>query len=292
MAIAALLARVGVGACFAALARVGFGADPLAFLPKARLWAEVRSWTPVTSIVVWLAWANMALGTFHLAPALPLDGGRVLRSVLWRTTGSFAKATRFSAVSGQVFAGLIACGGAAVVFSGVRVPFLGAGLSAGLWLALFGWFLGSAAFQVLEQVWADHALTGLTVGAMMRHAHTARADWTVRELARRRLVTREAPVLPIVEEGRLLGLVSIDRFRHLPRAIWDRRVHDIMLPANRLVTVEPTLNAVDALRLMMARDSEELPVLEERKYLGIVFRRDLERWVDSHSFRRPVPLAN
>jgi Zn-dependent protease len=104
--------------------------------------------SPFTTLVFWLGSINVVLGLFNLIPGFPLDGGRVLRSIVWAITGSFRTATVVAAGTGLLIGWLMIIGGGLMIF-GVRIPFFGTGFGNGQWLALIGWFLQSGALRHL-----------------------------------------------------------------------------------------------------------------------------------------------
>lgn len=108
---------------------------------------------PVTTLCLWLGPVNVMLGLFNLIPGFPLDGGRVLRAILWWKTKRFDQATLWAARGGQLFAGLLFVAGVTMMF-GVRVPLLGSGIGQGLWLLLIGWFLNAAALNAYARALA------------------------------------------------------------------------------------------------------------------------------------------
>src|SRR3989304_6615773 len=121
-----------LGVVFFALSGVGLGARASSV---ANPFAAIRRLPPVTTLLLWLGPINILLGFFNLIPGFPLDGGRVLRSVLWALTGNLRRATRWTAYFGQLVAWLMIVAGIAMVF-GIQVPFFGAGLVNGLWLGV------------------------------------------------------------------------------------------------------------------------------------------------------------
>src|SRR5579862_8557003 len=126
VAIAGPIASFIIGGICLALAR------SLGWRPR------VAPQTAATAVLYWLGTINIVLGLFNLIPGFPLDGGRVLRSILWAITGSARKSTRWASWTGQVIAWLFILGGISMVF-GNRIPFFGSGLIGGLWLAFIGW---------------------------------------------------------------------------------------------------------------------------------------------------------
>lgn len=110
----------------------------------------VKQLSPFATLVLWLGTINMVLGIFNLIPGFPLDGGRVLRSIVWAVSGSFRVATVVAGWVGKIIAWLFIVGGGVMIF-GVRIPLFGAGFGNGLWLLLIGWFLLSAASRRLHR---------------------------------------------------------------------------------------------------------------------------------------------
>jgi Zn-dependent protease len=106
---------------------------------------------PALTLLMWLGSVNVTVGLFNLIPGFPLDGGRIVRSILWAVTENLRRATRWASWLGQGIAWLMILGGIAMTF-GVRIPFFGTGLGNGLWLAFIGWFLNNASAQSYQQV--------------------------------------------------------------------------------------------------------------------------------------------
>lgn len=106
--------------------------------------------SPLSTLVLWLGSVNVALGVFNLIPAFPLDGGRVLRSILWGISGNYVTATKGAAYIGMAIALLMIGAGALMIF-GVRIPWLGSGAMNGIWIALIGWFIYAGARRHLQR---------------------------------------------------------------------------------------------------------------------------------------------
>ena len=123
--------------------------------------------SPLSTLLLWLRSINILLAVFNLIPGFPLDGGRILRSILWAITGNLRRATRWASGVGQIFAWLFIVAGLAMVF-GAQIPFLESGFINGLWPAFIGWFLNSAAVQSYrQQVVIQDVLRGVPVARIM-----------------------------------------------------------------------------------------------------------------------------
>lgn len=229
---------------------------------------------PLATLLLWLGPINVVLGLFNLIPGFPLDGGRVARSIAWWATGDLVKATRWAAGAGRVFAWVLMGIGVVELFTGPAVQ--------GVWLLLIGWFLNNAAQQSYAQVLMRRALDDVPVTRVMfTRVGTMAPEVSVEGFVREFLLATDQACWPVVaDDGRLLGIVTMDDVRRVPQAQWPMTmVTQIMTPAERLASVPPTADAEEALRLLSRRDVEQLPVLEDGRVLGFVRRRDLMRWM-------------
>ena len=235
---------------------------------------------PVTTLLIWLGSINILLGVFNLIPGFPLDGGRVLRAILWAATGNFRMATRWAAWVGQAVAWLLIVAGIAMIF-GVQVPFFGSGFVSGLWLAFIGWFLSSAAIQSYQQVVIHDMLEGIPVARLMRSNVTAVPPTiTVGELVERYVMGTDEHAFPVIDGDQLLGLVTLEDIRKVARADWDTTTaRDIMTPADQLAVVRPQDDAAAVLDKLMERDVRQVPVIADGHLVGLVRLRDIMRWL-------------
>jgi Zn-dependent protease len=281
IAIVGPIASIALGVSMLGLAALVTGAafDPSA--PGADAAAMMAGLSPISTLLVWLGPVNIVVGLFNLVPGFPLDGGRILRAVLWRSTGNLRKATRWSTSVGRaVGVAFIAIGGAMVL--GLRVPFFGTGFGAGLWLALIGMFLRGAATQ--HQAGSDvaDALEGVHVRDLMRTTGaTVPANASLRALVDRWFVRRDEGVLAVFHFDEFAGIVSMDDLARVPREQWDdRAAREIMIPAKEVAKLSPEDAAFEALRTMGAAGVGGLPVLdEEGTLIGMLYERDVARWV-------------
>jgi len=241
---------------------------------------------PVTTLLLWLGPVNLTLAVFNMVPGFPLDGGRVLRSILWKVTDNLKRATRWASWVGQTIAWLLITGGIAMVF-GVTIPIFGSGLVNGLWLMFIGWFLNSASVQSYQRIVIQDVLEGVPVRDMMREeVPTVGSDITIRDLVHDYIMGEDDHTFPVVDEGRLVGLITLDDVRDVSRERWDQvRVREVMTPEEDVVTVSISDEAADAFERLTSRDVRQLPVLSGEQLAGALSRKDIIRWLSFASER-------
>jgi Zn-dependent protease len=279
MAIVGPITSIGLGMTFLVVASV-LGTISVS-TPRSAL-DLVAQLGPFETLLVWLGPINILIGVFNLIPGFPLDGGRVLRSILWGITGDGRRATQVAAFAGQAIGWLFIALGIAMSF-GLRVPFFGTGLGSGLWLAFIGWFLHSAAAQTTMRVALDDALAGMTVDQLMQHhGGVATPDLSVATLVHERLLPGDDRALPVVDDaGTLLGLVSIANVRDVPVERWpSTTAADIMRPQSHLTVTTARESLSKAFEQLAARDVDQLPVVDHGKLVGMLRRRDIMRWLE------------
>jgi Zn-dependent protease/CBS domain-containing protein len=275
------------------LTLVAAAITPMTFVdtPTAQYWAAHL--TPAATLLTWLGPINILIGIFNLIPAFPLDGGRVLRSILWAVSGDLRSSTRHASIVGQVFGWLLIVLGIAMVF-GVSVPFFGTGLVAGLWLAFIGWFLRSAAALSYGRIAIDDALAGHTVQELMRRTGpTVPPELPLATLVHDYLIPSEEGAVPVVRDGSLLGLVSLSDVRHVAPAQWPATtVGSVMSKNGSLVVAKPDEPLSEAFEEIARHDVEQLPVLDHGRLVGMLLRRDLGRWLEATSGATSVAPAS
>lgn len=236
-------------------------------------WAgDAEPATPAAAVLVWLGGVNLLLAVFNMLPGYPLDGGRVLRAVLWKVGGDRGRATRQAATIGQGVALLLIALGVLQFFTGATIG--------GLWIAFIGWFLLAAAATSARAVATLESLKGLTVGDVMStdcgqvSGQSTLADFVQEELlksGRRCFVVAEP-------EGRVAGLVTVREVTSVSRREWTgKRVQDVMRPLERLETVAPTDGLGESLERMSREDVNQMPVLEGGRLRGVLTRGDILR---------------
>jgi Zn-dependent protease len=243
--------------------------------------AAMQQMGPLPTLLAWLGPINIVIGIFNLIPAFPLDGGRVLRSILWGLSGDMETATLRVSAIGQAIGWLFIVAGIAMSF-GYKVPFFGVGLASGLWLAFIGWFIRSAAEQASKRLAIDEALAGHTVEELMRiNSDVVSPDLSLASLVHDHLVRSDDSSLPVVDDGQLVGLVSMSDMRSTPPADWSKaRVAAVMRPAASLAVAAPDQPLVNAFEELARRDVAQLPVLDHGRFVGMLQRRDVARWLE------------
>jgi Zn-dependent protease len=280
MAIVGPLTSLILGGALVVLA--GLSAGPLQTLVSSP-GQVISALGPLTTLLAWLGSVNFTLGLFNLIPGFPLDGGRVLRSLLWAASDNLRRATRWASWVGQGIAWLMIVAGIAMVF-GASLPFFGSGVSNGLWLAFIGWFLNSASAQSYQRVVVRDILEDVEVKRMMRECPpTVPSAISIDELVHEHVMKADDHAFPVVDDGRLAGLVTLEDVRSRSRDRWNEiLVSEIMTPAAELVTVAPETDAAEALERLMARDVRQLPVMENGSLRGCLRRRDIVKWLQLH----------
>ncbi len=243
----------------------------------------VRHVGPIATLLLWLGPINVVLGLFNLIPGFPLDGGRVLRSVLWWATGSYRKATRWASLSGQGIAWIFIAFGALMMF-GQRVPFFGTGLVQGLWLALIGWFLNNAAKASQRQAIVTSALEGVPIARLMyRYVEAVDPRTSLALLVEHRMLHEKQRCFPVVKDGTLEGQICVKDVRAVPESDWQTTpVASVMTPVSRLSVLKPMDEASRALVLLTDQEVDQIPVVEGTDLIGVVRREDLLRWLSLH----------
>ena len=227
--------------------------------------------TPPLAVLVWLGYINFGVAVFNMVPGYPLDGGRVLRALAWWVTGDAARATGLAARVGQATAYVF-------IALGLVRFFAGAGLG-GLWIAFIGWFLLSAAGASYGRLETMERLSGLRVADVMtRDCGVVPAAMSVQKLVDDLLLRTGRRCFVVVEDGRVVGLITPHEVKGVPRDQWpDSTVGEVMRPLARLRTVSPESSVADALETMAKEDVHQLPVVSGGELQGVISRGDVLR---------------
>ena len=232
--------------------------------------------TPGMVMLVWFGFINITLAAFNMIPGFPLDGGPVLRAIVWWWSGNQARATRVAATLGQV-----------VAFGFIIVGFLsfvrGAGFG-GLWLAFIGLLLSAAARAAAFETTLAESLRGVRVGDVMSHdCATVRPGTTISEVAEQVLRTGRRCFF-IVDDGRVAGMVTPHEIRAVPRDWWDvTPAVEAMQPVERLHQVDADAPVTQALDAIGREDVNQLPVLEHGQLRGVISRDQILRLLSARA---------
>ncbi len=220
----------------------------------------------VQAVLVYLAAINLLLAVFNMIPAFPLDGGRVLRALLWWLTNNLRRATQIASQVGQGFAYVLIFGGLLWAFTG--------NILSGLWLVFIGWFLNSAAEGSYRQMVTQETLKGMHVSDMMyKDVEVVDPEATVRDLVERYILPRNIRALPVVHDSELVGIVTLSDVRDVPQEMWDAtRVAEIMTPKENLHVLAPQDDVVQALEALAEQDLNQLPVVDRGNVVGLITR--------------------
>ncbi len=249
------------------------------------LWMVDRSIEWLAAPSLWLARINLILALFNLIPGFPLDGGRVLRAAVWQFSGSFQKATRWAAASGQLVAfGFIAFG----LYRIVTGSFFD-----GLWLIFIGWFLQNAAAASSAQVNLQESFADLTVAdAMLTDWPQVSSRLPLNKLVEEK-VMRGGPRYYFVErdgyghdEGdkRPFGMLSLTDITRIGQANWSLSpAEKVMVPWEKLVIAAPEEPLLDALQRMDQFNVAQVPVVEKEQMIGVLPRDQVLHYVSLRS---------
>ena len=256
IAIAGPIVSVGVGLCFWLLAA----------LPRAPL--------ELTAVSEHLRNINLVLAIFNLVPGYPLDGGRVLRAALWAWSKNFHKATRQAARAGQGFAVLLMLFGAWDMVAGLAIG--------GVWFLLIGAFLYTAAHNTHRQVAFQESLMGLRVGDVMTpEVVVLEAGMTLDEAVNNYFLRFGYGGFPVVDNGRLVGVLSLKEIKAIPRYRWGTlTVGEVMAPHSLQAEIHPDEPITAAMERMIHDDRSRLVVRDGGRVLGLVTRSGIARFLD------------
>jgi len=244
----------------------------LIFWAITRGMGSVSAANPGLAILNFLWYINLALGIFNLLPGFPMDGGRVLRSIIWGGTKNLAKATNIAAAIGQVFGWLFIAYGVYYAIYGDIIN--------GLWAAFLGWFLISAAGSSRREVTLRERLANVKVRALMNaDIATITPETTVQEMVAGIFNKRHDRAVPVCQNDQVIGIATIADIKKVPQERWAvTPVKDIM-SAGTLQTVTPDDDLNTALKLIAKNNINQVIIKDNGKCAGFLTRADIIRYV-------------
>lgn len=234
------------------------------------------------AVFFWLAWINLLLGVFNLIPGFPMDGGRVLRSILWWRTGNMERATYFASNIGQGVGLLFIIGGVFLIFYGLLLN--------GIWISIIGWFIRSAAASSYQQMSLQQILKGHKVKEVMSaECSIIELDMSVDRLVNEYVLPTGKRCFAVTAEGKVKGLVALPDIKSVPREQWPQtRVEAIMTPLDKLKTVGPNEDLALAFKLLTSENVNQLPVVSGENLEGMLARDNLLSFISlKESFGSP-----
>ena len=239
---------------------------------------------PLGGIAAYLGMANVALALFNLIPGYPLDGGRVLRALIWGATGSYERSTRVVAGIGSVIAYGFIVGGVVLLFNGY--------LANGVILAFIGWFVLLGAQGSVQQLTLQQELAGVTIGQVMtRHFVSVRVGATLAQVVEETFLARNVRVGAVGQGGRFAGLITLGDVARVPQDHWpETLVEAVMVPLARLICAMPGDRVLDALGQIQDGGFNQLPVVADGHIVGLLTRTDLLRFVQLRAVLHLSPV--
>ena len=245
---------------------------PLVSLALAAFFYAIRGLVsgvePLSGLTKYLAYINLALVLFNLIPGYPLDGGRVLRAIVWAITGSMSRSTVIAANVGRFCALLLIFTGTFQMFSG--------NLGGGLWIALIGWFLDNAASVQVQQVTLRSLLTGHRVAqAMSTHYAIVPENLTLQQLVDQQILGSGQRWFLVNRGDKAPGLITLHRVKDVPRQKWaTTSATEVMLPFEQLKCLDPDAELWSALQNMDRNGVNQMPVVRAQQVVGMLRRED------------------
>ena len=230
----------------------------------------------IAAVSFWLGWINILLAVFNMVPGFPLDGGRVLRSIIWWRTGNLRRATRLASNIGRGIGFMFIFGGVWLVFTG--------DWSSGMWMGLIGWFLASAAANSYHQMVIQQVLKGHDVSEIVSSdCVSVEPDLPIERLVNEYIVPTGRRFFVVVREGITLGLVTLQEVKGVLRDMRSRIVvAQIMQPIDKLKRVTPDQDLSTVLNILTQENLIQVPVMVDGQMVGMVTRENLLKFVSRH----------
>lgn len=223
----------------------------------------------VQATLLYLSGVNALLGVFNIIPGFPLDGGRVFRSIAWKRTRNFRRATRIASGAGEMVAWFIIIAGFFVLLWGF--------IFNGLWLLIIGWFLLSAARSELQNLQFETVLSTLHARDLM-HAEfsTVTPGMDLQSVVDDYMIPHGDRAVVVANGGAVAGILTVSDLRRVPRDQWGHTpAQRLMTPREHVVTVDAGSSALEVLTIVSQKRLNQVPVLEDGRMIGLITRREL-----------------
>jgi len=224
--------------------------------------------TPFSAMALWLSFINLTIALFNLIPGFPLDGGRVLRSIIWGITKNLRTATRAASIVGRLVAYLFILWGIWMIFTQNRV-------FDGIWIAFIGWFLENAASSSYRQMALREALQGMKVRDIMASdCINLPKDLTVREFVDSYILQHSNhQCFPVTDNDKIIGIVTLQKVKDIPKDDWYKMtMEEAMTPLHEMASVKPEDEVFTVMQKMAIERANQFPVVENGQLIGTVSR--------------------
>lgn len=236
---------------------------------------------PAEAVLEYLAVMNLILALFNLVPGFPLDGGRILHSIIWKGSGDFQKATRIASAIGQ------GCG-YLFILAGI-IAFFTVSFFDGLWIVFTGWFLLSAAQSANAQAMLHSTLQGVTVAQVMNpQPVTVPANISLQKLVDEYFLPHNLRAAPVLQGDYLCGLVTLSNLSRIEQSRWSYTpVGHVMHLIEKIHVATPDQSLHDVLQEMVSHDINQMPVVQDGRLVGLLSRESIVRYLQT----RPLQYA-
>lgn len=234
------------------------------------LWFGIREINePIAALARYISAINLILAIFNMVPGFPLDGGRVLRAIAWKVAGDLKRATRIASITGQTFAFLLILFGVVQILMGFFFN--------GLWIALIGWFIHSAATRGYRQVLVKEMLKDVRVQDLMDTTfETVEGSISVQDLVEDFILKKRERSFLVTDAGKIAGIVCLEDVKAVPsERRGDTTVREIMTPRDKLEALSWEDDASKILAKLASGKINQVPIIESGEIKGIVCRTDI-----------------
>ena len=227
--------------------------------------------------LIYVSSVNLIIVLFNMVPAFPLDGGRVLRALIWHFQGSLQKATKVTSSMGNIFGYLL-------IFLGLYIVFNGNVLN-GIWFVFIGWFIKQLSESSYQNTIMTDLFTKIKVSTFMsKNVISVGAHLSIEALVENYFYKYKYTSFPVIETDRVIGIVTVENIKTLNRDEWDRTiVRNIITPINNDLIVYPEDNVSSAIKKIFQNGIGRVLVMDGETLTGIVSRTDILNYIRIHS---------
>jgi Zn-dependent protease/CBS domain-containing protein len=237
--------------------------------------------TPLYAVLYFICYTNIVLAIFNILPGFPLDGGRVLRSIIWGATKSLEKATMIAGNIGRAFGWAFIIFGVLSMFD-INVWIFQSGFINGIWSIMIGWFLTSAADNVMREMSLQQHLAGVRVKDVMdRTPECVVPGASVDSVVHDSFIQRGRRAVPVCIDGKLVGIVTLTDVKKVPQQHWINTPVTEVMTRSPLLSVNQEDDLNGALKILAQNGLNQIPVMLDTKLVGLLSRADVIRYLQT-----------